>query len=444
MRRLRALTVGGAVALALVLVACGGGDDEETSSDVGVKAVSAPGCGSVQYGGDGKADALVVSDLPLQGDSEERSAQMNDAIRDVLEQEGWKAGDSRVALQACDDSIAETGLWDEARCEQNAEAYAANEDVVGVIGTYNSGCAEIEIPILNRAPGGGLAMVSPGNTLICLTQQASGCLNGEPDSLYPSGTRNYARVIPSDAYQGAGLATFAENRGIKKVYVLYAGGDPTSVGQARTFRGAAGPLGIEVAGFKPWDTEAKSYRDLMETAKKANPDAVLLAGLIEQNGAELIKDKVSVLGPNDGEVKLLAPDGFAQQATIDDTGPAAAGMYASVPGRVPDSLTGPGKTLVDQLTEQAAGEPVELFAPYAGQAAEVMLDSVARGGTERGKVIDALFSTQVSDGITGNFRILPSGDPSLGPITVSVARDTFEPSSVILPRPSLVAAARQG
>ncbi len=171
---------------------------------------------------------------------------------------------------------------------------------------------------------------------------------------------------------------------------------------------------------------------------------MLLAGLIEQNGAELIKDKVSVLGPNDGRVKLLAPDGFAQQATIDDTGPAAAGMYASVPGRVPDSLTGPGKTLVDQLTEQAGGEPVELFAPYAGQAAEVMLDSVAKGGTARGKVIMALFSTQVSDGITGSFRILPSGDPSLGPITVSVARDAFEPSGVILPRPGLVAAARRG
>lgn len=43
----------------------------------------------------------------------------------------------------------------------------------------------------------------------------------------------------------------------------------------------------------------------------------MLAGLLEQNGAKLIQDKVSVLGDNDS-VKLLAFDGCVQQATIDD------------------------------------------------------------------------------------------------------------------------------
>ena len=433
-----------AVALAISAASCGGGGNDTPASDVGVKPVSAPACGDVEYGGSGKADALIVSDLPLLGDSKERSAQMNDAISDILSHSGWRAGKTRVAFQPCDDSIEKTGLWDESRCRENAQAYASNPDVIGVIGTYNSGCAEIEIPILNRAPGKGLAMVSPGNTLICLTEKAAGCLNGEPASLYPSGTRNYARVIPNDAFQGAGLATFAKNRGLRKVYVLYAGGDPTSLGQARTFRGAAGSMGVRVIGFRSWDVNAGSYTALMQAVKKTGPDAVLLAGLIEQHGAQLIKDKVAVLGPNSGAVKLLAPDGFAQQATIDDTGPTAAGMYASVPGRVPDSLTGPGKTLVDQLTNQAGGQPVELFAPYAGQAAQVLLDSVATAGANRAGVIRQLFATTVSGGITGSFRILRSGDPSLGPITVSVAKKAFEPSSVILPAKDAVNAARQG
>ena len=42
------------------------------------------------------------------------------------------------------------------------DAYAENDDVLGVVGTYNSGCAAIEIPILNEARR--VAMVSPGNT----------------------------------------------------------------------------------------------------------------------------------------------------------------------------------------------------------------------------------------------------------------------------------------
>ena len=168
-------------------------------------------CGPVQYGGAGEPAALIVSDLPLRGDSKERSTQMNDAIRLVLEGAGWKAGGTTVGFQACDDSSPKTGLWTKAICQANASAYAADPSVLAVIGTYNSGCAEVEIPILGRAPGGGVAMVSPGNTAICLTEASPECTGGTPGSLYPK-AHNYARVVPNDAYQGAGLASFAQRR----------------------------------------------------------------------------------------------------------------------------------------------------------------------------------------------------------------------------------------
>jgi branched-chain amino acid transport system substrate-binding protein len=406
----------------------------------GVTAVDSPACGGVQYGGSGEAQALIVSDLPLQGDSSRRSVQMNDAIRLVLEGAGWRAGGRTVAFQACDDSEADTGLWSKAQCRSNARAYAADPSVLGVLGTYNSGCAEVEIPVLGSASG-GIAMVSPGNTLICLTQSSATCSKGLPASLYPK-VHNYARVVPNDAYQGAGLASFAQGKGISRTYILYAGGDPTSLGQAKTFRGAARKLGIKVTGFSAWNVDAGNYKSLLRKAGATSPDAILLAGLTEENGARLIKDKVAVLGPNDGAVKLLAPDGFAQQSTIELAGAAAAGMFASVPGRVPEDLTGPGKQLYSQLRKEVKGG-VELYAPYAGQAASVLLDAIAKSG-ERAGVIDAVRHTKVHDGITGSFDILPSGDPSVGPVTVSVARKTFVPVEEIDPSQSLVAAARQG
>lgn len=405
-----------------------------------VTAVDSPACGPLQYGGAGAAEALLVSDLPLQGDSRQRSRQMNDAIRLVLESAGWRAGGRNVAFQACDDSEADTGLWSKPQCKSNAEAYAANPGVLGVIGTYNSGCAEVMVPILGRAPGGGVAMVSPGNTLICLTQSSPSCGGGEPKSLYPQ-RRNYARVVPNDAYQGAGLASFAKQHGIERAYVLYAGGDPTSLGQAKTFRGAARKLGVSIQGFRSWNPKAASYMGLMASVKSRSPDAVLLAGLTESNGARLIKDKVAVLGPNGG-VKLLAPDGFAQQSTIDLAGPASRGMFASVPGLVPQDLEGPGRKLVAELQKEIGG-PVELYAPYAGQAASVLLGAIASSG-ERSGVIDAVRETRVRNGITGSFEILPSGDPSVGPITVSVAQGSFQPFQVVEPGPGLVKAARHG
>jgi branched-chain amino acid transport system substrate-binding protein len=405
-----------------------------------VTPVNSSACGPLQFGGQGAPEAIVVSDLPLQGDSKQRSAQMNDAIRLVLEGANWQAGGVKVGFQACDDSSARTGLWTKAQCQANANAYAANAGVLAVIGTYNSGCAEAMIPILSQAPGGGVAMVSPGNTLICLTQTSPSCGKGEPKSLYP-GRRNYARVVPNDAYQGAGLASFARKQGVELAYVLYAAKDPTSLGQAKTFRGAARKLGIHVVGFKAWNVNASSYRGLMRMVADAAPDAVLLAGLTESNGARLIKDKVAVLGPNNG-VKLLAPDGFAQQSTIDLAGKASKGMFASVPGQVPQNLTGPGEKLVGEL-EKELGGPVELYAPYAGQAASVVLDAIGKG-RDRSGTIDAVRSTSVRNGITGSFEILPSGDPSVGPITVSVARKSFVPFQVLKPGSALVKAARQG
>ena len=432
-----------AALLTLAFAACGDDDGGGGETVSGVQSLPSSSCDDVEYGGDGDADALIASNLPMQGDSADRSNQMVDSIRQQLDDSDWKAGDVKVAFQACDDSIEDTGEWDEAQCKDNANAYADNSDVIGVIGTYNSGCAAVEIPILNEAPDGGVAMVSPGNTLVCLTEPSPTC-DVDTDSLYPSGDRNYARVVPNDAAQGAGLAQFAADQGIQNPYVLYAAEDPTSKGQAETFRGAAAAAGMTLAGFGVWDDKAPNYTKLMSDVGDSGADAVLLAGLLDQNGAKLIQDKVAVLGPNDGDVKLLAPDGFAQQETIDQAAEASKGMFVSVPGRTPESLTGPGKEFVDQLQDTIGDAPVELFSPYSGQAAAVVLDAIGAGGADRAAVIEELFKTDVKDGIVGDFSIKASGDPSASTISVSVAGDTFELEQEVTPDQELIDAAAKG
>ena len=127
------------------------------------------------------------------------------AIRFVLKQAGNKAGKYHVRFEARDDATSYSGEWDEDKCADNARSYAADPTIVGVIGTYNSGCAMIEIPILNRVP---VAMVSPGNTYAGLTKAALGNDYGEPGRFYPAGGRNYTRVVPSDDNEGRiGAAT---------------------------------------------------------------------------------------------------------------------------------------------------------------------------------------------------------------------------------------------
>jgi branched-chain amino acid transport system substrate-binding protein len=442
-RRSRLLAVGVALFGALLVAACGDDDDGNQLGEV--EALSNAACEEAEYEGEGDPQALIVSDLPMQGDSAERSEQQVEAIRLVLENNQWKAGGIDVAFQVCDDSSEETGLWSEDQCRENAQSYAENPDVIGVIGTYNSGCAAIEIPILNQA---GVAMVSPGNTSVCLTQASSSCVDGQPPSLYPAGRRNYVRVVPNDAFQGAALVEFAQRRGIERPFVLYAANDPTSTGQAENFQGAAAGAGLALAGYETWDPDAPGYANLFQKVADSEADAVVLAGLTEQNGGRLIENKVATVGSNQ-EVPLIAFDGFAQQATIDEAGEAAAGMFASVPGRAPQNLRGRGERLVAELRSEVSAQ-VELYAPYAGEAAKVLLDAIdaasAAGfepGGERSLVARNLFqTTRTPTDILGAYRITPTGDPSVGPVTIFVADGRFQVETEVIPDRELVGAAR--
>ena len=70
-------------------------------------------------------------------------------------------------------------------------------------------------------------------------------------------------------------------------------------------------VGIEIVGDEAWNPKASSYEALMQKIEGSGADAIFLGGLISENGGQVIKDKVAVLGPNDGNVKLFGPDGFA-------------------------------------------------------------------------------------------------------------------------------------
>jgi branched-chain amino acid transport system substrate-binding protein len=444
-------------ALALIAAGCGGDDDEEAGGGAAeteqaagageVQALPASSCTGLEYKGEGEPDVLIASDLPMQGASRKQTVQMVKAIRFILDQRNWKAGDTNVAYQVCDDSTAQAGKWDSGKCSQNAQAYASNEAVVGVIGTFNSGCAAIIIPVLNQAPGGGVAMVSPANTYVCLTEGGPGCEETEPDKYYPGGNRNYARVVAHDAFQGAAMAEFAQKQGIKSVYILN-DKEAYGLGVATNFRNAAEKVGIRVTGFSAWDPKASSYEALMRQIGRTNPDAIFLGGLIDENGGQVIKDKVAVLGPNTGKVKLLAPDGFTAQATIDESGVAnARGMFMSVAGVPTEELTGAGKEFIEAFQQELGEEPVDPYAAYAAQAAVVMLDAIERSDGSRSGVLEEMFKAKVENGILGSFEINENGDPALAGgavvgFTVYRAERQLEPETTISPKAANVEAAR--
>jgi branched-chain amino acid transport system substrate-binding protein len=428
---------------AFVAAGCGGGGGGGAP-----EALPSSSCTAIEYKGDGDPDYIIASDLPLQGSSRTQTGQMVAAIRYQLEQQDWKAGDYNIGYQQCDDATAQAAKWDSGKCSQNANAYAANDKVIGVIGTFNSGCAAIEIPVLNQAPDGGIGMVSPANTYPCLTVNLpGGCDSTEPDKYYPSGTRNYIRVVAHDAYQGAAVAEFMQSQGVKSVYILN-DKEAYGLGVATTTRKAAESLGIKIAGFEAWDPKATSYTSQFQKIKATDADAVFLGGLIDENGAQVIKDKVAVLGPNDGDVGLYAPDGFTTQQTIDDAGPASKGMYMSVAGVPIDEFSGPAQEFAENFQNDYLKDTqrIDPYAIYGAQAAQVLLDAIENSDGTRSDVIAKMFATEVTDGLLGSFKFNENGDPedaegAVVGFTVYVATDKLETAKAISPAPEVVAAA---
>ena len=155
---------------------------------------------------------------PAPGRAGATSLPIVDAIRFVLRRHGFRAG-SAVGYHSCDDATAQADWFSDVKCMANARAYAA-EQVVAVIGPYNSLCAQWELPITNRAPSGPVPVISPSNTYAGLTREAPSNLRpDEPGSLYPTGVRHYfPRVADDEA--GVAAALLARRLRLKRVYFL--------------------------------------------------------------------------------------------------------------------------------------------------------------------------------------------------------------------------------
>ena len=178
-------------------------------------------------GGSGSsAKTLVISsDLPLQGASKDSNDSTNMAMELYLEQidedantEGVQFAGYTLEFKPYDNATAATGSWDEAQCTKNANDHVANDNEIAVMGTYNSGCAKLIVPILNQDPNGPMLMVSDANTNPGLTKTWD---PGEPEKYYPTGVRNYARVATTDDLQGSAAAQFMkQDLGVTKCYIL--------------------------------------------------------------------------------------------------------------------------------------------------------------------------------------------------------------------------------
>jgi branched-chain amino acid transport system substrate-binding protein len=394
------------IAVAAVGLSAAGAASGKTGPTAASKLPSSS-CSPIFYKGTGSPRYLIASDLPLQGAGRAQPLSMVKAIQYVIEKEfNFRTGTYTVGYQSCDDATAQQGGWATEKCTANARAYANDRTVLGVLGTFNSGCAKLEIPILNRAPGGPVAMISPANTAVGLTGNAPWNDPGEPRIYYPTGIRNYARVASTDAFQGPFAADLLKRIKKTRVYILH-DNQTFGKGVANAFRARANALNMNVRGFEPWDAKAASYEAIGERIKATGANAVYLGGIVCNNGVKLIKDLGAVLGKG---VTLSGPDGFTPFSATAGAGAAAQGMYISVAGLPISKLGKTGKAFLRAFAKYQGRSVVDPYAVYAAQIAQVMLRAIGNSNGSRLSVVRAMMRSRVQNGIMGTFRFDSKGD----------------------------------
>lgn len=286
-----------------------------------------------------------------------------------------------------------------------AQNIAANEDILGIIGTSCSSEAAAALPIISSA---GMLMISPSNTAPRLTNPDT-----ESGGIWQPG---YYRTAHNDLFQGAVAAEFAYNElGLTKLATIH-DGSPYAEGlqgvMAQTFTELGGEVVFQGA-VNVGDTDMNAI--LTEIAA-TGPDIIYFP-IFEPEGDFIAAQSADVPGLEN--VVLMGADGLLVDSFPEATGDAAIGMYLSGPfiaGEAYDAF-------LATWEEEIGGVPPSGFHAHAYDATNILLnaiEAVAQVGEDgtllvgRQALRDAVTATADFVGLTGTLACNETGDCATG------------------------------
>jgi branched-chain amino acid transport system substrate-binding protein len=388
--RVRFLVWGGLLAaLTMFVAACGGSDSGSSSSSGGGK------------------NLTIYSSLPLQGASRPQSLDVINGEKLALKQRGGKAGKYTIKYVSLDDSTPSAGKWEPGQTSANARKAAQDPKTIAYLGEFNSGATAISLPILNQA---GILQVSPSNTYVGLTR-SQGADKGEPDKYYPTGKRNYGRVVPADHIQAAAQVTYMKDNGVTKLYILN-DKEVYGKGLADQVADKAKAAGIQVLGNEGIDPKAANYRALAGKIKSSGANGMFFGGITDNNGVQVFKD-VNAVNPT---TKLFGPDGVAESAFSTKLGSAVEKQTYITNPTLDPKLYPPAAQKFFTEYKSKYGKTPEPYAIYGYEAMNAVLEAIKNAGdkgNDRQGVIDGFFGIKNRQSVLGTYSIDENGDTTL-------------------------------
>ncbi len=402
MRFLGGTAMRGGLVLASVLALSACGSSSSSSSKSGGSGGGASASKTID----------IYSSLPLQGASTAQTDPMVNGIKLALSEAGNKAGQFTVNYQSLDDSTAAAGKWDPGQTAADARKAAADPKTTYYIGEFNSGASEVSIPILNQA---GIPMLSPANTYVGLTTKLPGSAPGEPAKYYPSGKRNYLRIVPIDSIQAAADLIAMKQAGCTKVAVAndkeaYGAGLATLLGLEKGF------YGVTITSDTGIDPTAPNFRSYASTIQGQGADCFFFSGIVSNGAVQITKDVHAALP----KAKLFSPDGACTSSyTNQKMGgvPAALDplMQCTVATQNLTAYPGGKQFLAAYKAKYGSANP-DPYAIYGYEAMKLGLDTIAQlgpNGANKADVLKTLFATKSRSSVLGSYGFDANGDTTL-------------------------------
>jgi len=363
----------------------------------GMIAFVATSCSPPSPSSQNQAPVIAIgSDLPTSGFGSVTVVPLRAAIALAIADRGSIDG-YRLVYEPFDDTL--IGSWEPLKGEQNVRIMTRQPEVLAFIGPYNSQVARREIPVANQA---GLVMISPSNTVDCLTA-ANPCGPPRPN------INSYFRIAASDSAQGSAAAFFATKKlGLKNFAVLTDGSDYGTL-LADTFTTALGRNGGAALFRQTFSNNARDYTALLRSARDAGAEAVFVGGF-GFNGVCRVRAAMSGVFPASSYM-------FAGDNITDDVCPKDAGNEANdhLLAMVSDSEPPPNSTVFKEFRAHGIQPATYAFGAY--DCAQIVIDAIHRaiqvnGGKlpTRREVLDAVATTHDFVGTTGTFTFQPNGD----------------------------------
>jgi branched-chain amino acid transport system substrate-binding protein len=355
----------------------------------------------------------IYSSTPQRGPLRAVSADVLDAERLALAQEGERVGRYHVRLVPLDASTPGVGRSDPAQMSQNARLAAKNPRTIAYLGELATGSSAISIPLLNEV---GVLQVSPLDTAMALTT-TSLAVAGSPERFYPKLRdfgRTFARVVPSDRSEVDALLVYMRQSGVRRIALL-TDEDPSGRALATNLRAKAHAAGIAIVAREEIDEHAQRHDDAISRIVEAQPDGVLDATGARPGAARLWRE----LHATDPQLQLFAPDNLADPSFVAGLGSAAAVAHVTQPVYEPTSGGPAAQRFVHAFARRYDRVPTA-EARYGYEAMRSVLAAIRRveaqnadGLVSRHAVVRAYFETASRGGVLGPYAIDAAGDTSL-------------------------------